>query len=405
LCKGSSQEPYKVRVDLRTNGYACTCPSRKFPCKHVLGLLLLAATSPKNLAEAAPPGWVSEWLEKRAAHSQAEPKRAEPKADLQSRQKEAARRAARRENLAETGVAALERWLKDFARLGLAYAQAAPASFWNDQAARMVDCQLPGAARMIREMQSLPGSRPDWAEILLLRLGRLYLLVQAFRKQNELPEAVQQDVRALLGWTVNQDELVAASPGVRDDWLVLAARTDQDEKTGLLARVSWLWGRTSKRPAQILNYAPRGQSLDASLVPGLVLRGELVYSRRLSFTGQYSRRSRRLKAFVPSGFDRLTRFFNEYAAALERTPGWSVSGSCLEVFPSVRDNLAAAHPQPGGPASDQFASAGSCWLSGGRTLAVFGLWDGLSLTANDSLGGRKNCQPGASQSGGIVSIM
>lgn len=41
-CKGSGTEPYQVKVDLTNRGFACTCPSRKLPCKHVPGLMLLA---------------------------------------------------------------------------------------------------------------------------------------------------------------------------------------------------------------------------------------------------------------------------------------------------------------------------------------------------------------------------
>ena len=40
VCKGSSN--YQVYVDDSSNCY-CTCPSRKRPCKHALGLLMLVA--------------------------------------------------------------------------------------------------------------------------------------------------------------------------------------------------------------------------------------------------------------------------------------------------------------------------------------------------------------------------
>jgi hypothetical protein len=384
-CMGSGKEPYKVRVDLSNIGYACTCPSRKAPCKHVLALMLLAAISPAKLQQSAPPGWATEWLEKRAAHVQADTKRAEPKANPESRQKEAARRTAKREKLAETGIDTLEHWLKDFARLGLASAQSAPASFWEGQTARMVDCQLPGAARMVREMAALPESRPDWAEILLLRLGRLYLLVQAYRKLDTLPEAAQQDVRALLGWNVDQDDLAATIPGTRDDWLVLASRTDEDEKTGLRTQTNWLWGKASQRLAQILNYAYRAQPLDANLVPGLVLRGELVF-----FPGAYPLRAickeKQVsgQGFVPSGFVTLAGFLHKYAAALGKNP-W------LETFPVVLENIVPQRIEPNWMIRDGQnlafpLSAGftSPWellaLSGGHPLTVFGLWDGFSFT-------------------------
>ena len=39
-CAGSGKDPYQVAVDLAGPAYRCSCPSRKFPCKHALGLLL-----------------------------------------------------------------------------------------------------------------------------------------------------------------------------------------------------------------------------------------------------------------------------------------------------------------------------------------------------------------------------
>ncbi|MGB8191873.1 MAG: SWIM zinc finger family protein, partial [Chitinophagaceae bacterium] len=38
-CKGSGSKPYQTQVDLANIAFKCSCPSRKFPCKHGLGLL------------------------------------------------------------------------------------------------------------------------------------------------------------------------------------------------------------------------------------------------------------------------------------------------------------------------------------------------------------------------------
>ncbi|MCD0157069.1 SWIM zinc finger family protein, partial [Deinococcus sp. 6GRE01] len=48
-CQGSGRTPYLTGVDLSgpaqtSPAFKCTCPSRKFPCKHALALLLLRAT-------------------------------------------------------------------------------------------------------------------------------------------------------------------------------------------------------------------------------------------------------------------------------------------------------------------------------------------------------------------------
>ena len=45
-CQGSGKLPYQARIDLRDAAFKCTCPSRKFPCKHGLGLDLLLALDP-----------------------------------------------------------------------------------------------------------------------------------------------------------------------------------------------------------------------------------------------------------------------------------------------------------------------------------------------------------------------
>ena len=33
-CQGSGKVPYQVSVDTAAPAYRCSCPSRKFPCKH-----------------------------------------------------------------------------------------------------------------------------------------------------------------------------------------------------------------------------------------------------------------------------------------------------------------------------------------------------------------------------------
>src|SRR5215475_1089137 len=63
-CQGSAL--YQVRVDRADLAAKCTCPSRKLPCKHTLGLLMLAATTPTKLTDADAPEWISEWLMRRA---------------------------------------------------------------------------------------------------------------------------------------------------------------------------------------------------------------------------------------------------------------------------------------------------------------------------------------------------
>ncbi len=53
LCKGSGSTPYQTQVDLSEPAFKCSCPSRKFPCKHALALMLLRAGGDVAPASAA----------------------------------------------------------------------------------------------------------------------------------------------------------------------------------------------------------------------------------------------------------------------------------------------------------------------------------------------------------------
>src|SRR5580704_8381113 len=80
-CRGSAATPYRTVVDLSGPAYRCSCPSRKFPCKHVLALLLLWADGSVKDDAGEPPDWADSWLTARAAKADHGPARepADPK--------------------------------------------------------------------------------------------------------------------------------------------------------------------------------------------------------------------------------------------------------------------------------------------------------------------------------------
>src|SRR5690242_8283284 len=64
-CQGSGSTPYRVVVSEADAGYKCTCPSRKFPCKHTLALMWMRAEKSVAFAPAPVPDWVKDWLSRR----------------------------------------------------------------------------------------------------------------------------------------------------------------------------------------------------------------------------------------------------------------------------------------------------------------------------------------------------
>src|SRR6185436_14455124 len=70
FCRGSGKDPYQAQIELSEPAFRCSCPSRKFPCKHGLGLLLLLTSQPQAFKAKTAPAWVSEWLATRAQRAQ-----------------------------------------------------------------------------------------------------------------------------------------------------------------------------------------------------------------------------------------------------------------------------------------------------------------------------------------------
>src|SRR5215469_9145826 len=82
-CQGSGASPYRVVASEIDAGYKCTCPSRKFPCKHSLALMWMRAEGKISFESAPVPEWVKDWLSRRRGSSSAPAKdedEAQPKA-------------------------------------------------------------------------------------------------------------------------------------------------------------------------------------------------------------------------------------------------------------------------------------------------------------------------------------
>ncbi len=273
LAKGSGSKPYQTCIDLDEPAYRCSCPSRKFPCKHALGLLLMWSTG--AVPDAASPAWVDEWHASRAGRAaKAEARRAnvEPQTDEQA--KAAAKRAAQRDDRVAGGVAELGLWLDDQVRGGIAGLDHAGYQHWDASAARLVDAQAPGIARRVKALAGIASSREGWDQRLLAEMGTLRLLTQAHARLAELPPALAETVRGHVGYTIPIERVRATDP-IRDIWQVVAVQDEVEER--LTTRRSWLLGQTTGRPALVLAFSVAGQPLAADLVVGTALDADVCF--------------------------------------------------------------------------------------------------------------------------------
>ncbi|MEU8776732.1 SWIM zinc finger family protein [Streptomyces sp. NPDC048606] len=376
LCKGSGRTPYRTVVDLSGPAYRCSCPSRKFPCKHALGLLLLWADGGVEEGGGAP-DWAGEWLADRAARAE----RAAVGQAAPVDEEAARRRAERRAERVTAGAVELERRLTDLLRSGIAGQERTGYAGWEETAARMVDAQAPGLAARVRELGTIPGCGPGWPARMLEEFALLHLLDRAWLGVSGLPEPLAATVRSRVGLPTP-----AAGETVRDHWLVLAQYDSVSPDGRLTTRRTWLWGSASGRPALVLDFGPPGRPPSLALPVGLVLEAEARF--RPGSAGLRADLGDRTAAVAPTGGApagvATAEALAAYGTALRADPwleSWPVVLGPVVPIPGESGDggwqLADAEGSSALPVtlSDGGARAG-LWrlaaLSGGGPVTVFG---------------------------------
>lgn len=387
-CQGSGSKPYQVQIDAAGPTFKCSCPSRKFPCKHGLALLLIRAQKPGAVPVAEPPAWVSEWLAAREKRTlQKEEKVAkkakgevDPKAEIQARKK-----LEKRWALMSSGIQELETWLSDQVRRGYA-AMTAGGIDAQSMAARLVDAQMPTLARRVKGLGVLlTASQPDIPGRLLGEMGRLQLLLDGLKRYADLPPGMQGDLRAAVGWNYEKEEILALAAPVEDCWGILGIRIEPREK--LWERRVWLHGRDTGRRAVVVDYAHGTPVFASPFVVGEAYRLSLAFypsaarcGRALVAGGEPNQPETLTvpKVSLHEEIARLTTDFSHHPWS-EIQPLW-VRGATLARAESgwcVRTAEGVSLPVCLGNSDDIAWNLMS--LSGGAALDWFGEWDGEGL--------------------------
>ncbi len=262
--KGSGQKPYQTAIDLREVAFKCSCPSRKIPCKHSLGLFLRLAKG--ELPTETPPAWVTEWLDRRAERVE-RPEKKELEAKPVTA--EAGKRADKRWQNILNGIEELEVFLIDVVDQGLLAMQATRT--WDQMAARMIDAQAPGLARRVREIGNKIGVGAEWAVTVTRLIGNIALLCEAAKRIDSLAEPMRVDIRTALGISFRKEDLGAAEES--DIWDVVGQCTEQELKVTICR--TWLRSRTLNVWRIHLAFSAGLQPFDLVLPSGvgLAIRG------------------------------------------------------------------------------------------------------------------------------------
>lgn len=404
-CQGSGASPYRVVFSESDLGYKCTCPSRKFPCKHTLALMWMRADG-RPFAAAPPPAWVADWLSRRrgpaAPRAEATPRAPvsleaaaapeaapDPKAEARAAAQRERNRAEREEMVLE-GLDALDRWILDQLERGLAGFATIAQEQCRLLARRLVDAKAGGLAARIELLPAALFGLPEGERgtFLIERLGALHLIAEAYRRQSVLPEALRADVRQAVGWSLSREALLAdpQAPRVRDRWMVLAT-VDEVQPDKLRRLETWL-ARLGEgegpRFAVLIDFVPVSLgAVGSSFSAGERFEAELVFHPSAA----------PLRAVVgaqaggAADEGRWPRPADDLAAALGRHAAALAARPWLEAWPMAMRGVTV------GRASEGLALAGEdaalpirptpedgAWpLVGIGPIDAFGIWDGRRL--------------------------
>jgi hypothetical protein len=376
LCAGSGQNPYQTIVDLSGPAYKCSCPSRKFPCKHALALLLSwAAGAVPEAAELA--DFARSWVDGRAVRA------AGPARTTVVDERAAARRAEQRLSRVGAGLAELEIWLRDQVRTGLS----GTGGYRHTErvAARMVDAQAPGVASVLRGIGGIAGSGDGWPARLLTAYAQLHLLARAHDQLDTLPPDLAAVVRSHVGYSVARSD-VLSGPAVRDRWLVVGVRDVLDG--AIAARRILLRGQQARRFALLLIFDPRGtfETIpDAALVPGLALDADVHYypgqpALRALIGSRYDEPS---PAPPPESVGQIDHLLDNWADALAQDP-WLTTWPALVSGTPVPAGSGWQLADESGQSVTLLTASADVWplvaISGGTPVTVAGEWSADGLT-------------------------
>lgn len=161
-------------------------------------------------------------------------------------------------------------WLEDLVRVGLCRLGDNAGKHFEDRIARLVDADAPGLAAWLRRTAKDIGCDEEWPARVLAELGRMSLLLDAWRDRDRLPPGLQMDIRSRIG--LNPDES-QHDDSEWDCWEVVAQTVDDGYADDLHS--SWLWGMLSGRAAFELRHHGDEQSLEV----GEAGTGRLAFCR------------------------------------------------------------------------------------------------------------------------------
>ncbi len=228
-CQGSGSKPYQCSCDFIRPGsptYRCNCPSRQFPCKHSIGLMLAYVQNAKAFSVAAVPEDLQNKREKVV-------QRAEKKAETATQPKQVNKTALAKKIKAQLeGIAILEQLTLDLVKIGIGNMNAKLADTIETRAKQLGDTFLPGAQSALLAYTTLFSDEQGRFNDQMSNSAREALYSDALDQLGRLHSLVKQG-RSYLEKRLNDPDLAPEKESPIAAWLGHAWQLTELRDAGL----------------------------------------------------------------------------------------------------------------------------------------------------------------------------
>ncbi|MDD2402884.1 MAG: SWIM zinc finger domain-containing protein [Clostridia bacterium] len=192
-CMGSGKSNYFTSVDFANFDvpvYRCTCPSRQFPCKHILGLMY-AYIEGKEFQRADIPQSI---VEKRAEVTKREEKKEKENEKIKDKPKKVNKNdLLKKIQMQKEGLDLLEKIIANIVRFGLGTVNKETIQMLENQTMELGNYYIPGAQRGLREFILLFKNTDDYEKIYTKAIDRLITLYSICKKGRDYLEQRTND--------------------------------------------------------------------------------------------------------------------------------------------------------------------------------------------------------------------
>ncbi|NHN33409.1 SWIM zinc finger family protein [Paenibacillus sp. S3N08] len=155
-CKGSGKEPYHCSVDyikLEEPIFRCSCPSRQFPCKHILGLMYAYALGQTFEIADIPEDIVKKREKAEIREEKKEEKKKEPIGEVSEKRKKTNQSALLKKIASQLeGISLLEKLIHQLTNSGLGSLDKKTVKTLEDQAKQLGNYYIPGLQTAFRAL-------------------------------------------------------------------------------------------------------------------------------------------------------------------------------------------------------------------------------------------------------------